>query len=239
MNSSEQVTILVIEDNPHQLGFLSTNLDLAGYIVRQAADGLQAKMQIDAAVPDLILLDLQIPYLNGGDLLKWLRGFSNVPVIIITGKDAEDDKVRGLEMGADDYLVKPVGSRELQARVKAALRRARLAAPDGGIPEPYENGGLRIDYAGYAVTVDGRPAHLAPIEYKLLCALADHTGVVLSHDDLLRWVWGDEYEDGDAYLVRAVVHRLRKAIEADPANPVYVQTVPRVGYCLAKVRKGD
>ncbi len=224
------VTVLAVEDDTEHLNFLRETLELAGYTVVEASDGLEAKQQIRAQRPDLMLLDLGMPRVDGFQVLEWLRGFSNLPVIIITGSDGEDEKVRGLNLGADDFLVKPIGSRELKARVKAVLRRVHLPSGGGEARPPYRNGDLTIDFNSRQVYVAGELIHLTPIAYKLLCLFAKHTGEVLTHDELLSQVWGKSYQDHDVYLLRATVYRLRKNIERNPEGYTYIETIARVGY---------
>lgn len=232
MNEKKTV-ILAVDDNPEHLGFFVDNLELAGYEVHGAENGLVAKQRIKAAVPALMILDLQMPMMNGFEVLEWLRTFSDLPVIIVTARDAEDDKVRGLRMGADDYLVKPIGSRELQARVKVLLRRAYPppAAGDEARP-PYRNGSLSIDFGKRRVCMDGEEVHLAPILYQLLTVFAERTDCVLEHEYLLERVWGKDWVEGGLSILRANISRLRNAIEPDCEDPTYIVVVPRVGYRL-------
>ena len=227
----ERPVILAVDDEPHLLRFLSANLQLAGYEVVVAADAPQALQQIAAHQPDLMLLDLGIPGMDGFALLEQVRGFSDMPVIILTALDSEDDKVRGLSMGADDYLTKPFGSRELQARIAAVLRRAH---PSGEVRAPaFRSGDLLIDFANRRVYMQDTQIHLTPTEYRLICHFAEHAGRVLSHEHLLAHVWGMEYRD-DVYVLRAAVWRLRQKIEPDPSQPTYIVSEPGVGYRLVR-----
>ncbi|MBN1284167.1 MAG: response regulator transcription factor [Anaerolineae bacterium] len=228
----ERITILAVDDDPEHLSFFVDNLELGGYKVRRAENGLQAKRQIEAAPPDLMILDLCMPVMNGFDLLAWLREFSDLPVIILTALDEEEDKVRGLELGADDYLVKPVGSRELQARVRALLRRS-YPPPAAGAPLPlYRNGRLSIDRALRKVYLEGEVVRMAPTLYQLLMVFVEHADCVLEHDYLLEQGWGTDSMLGGMSLLRANINRLRKIIEPDRRNPTYIVSVPRVGYYL-------
>jgi len=182
---------------------------------------------------DMVLLDLGLPGLNGFDVLARLRQVSDVPVIIVTAWEEEDNKVRGLEMGADDYLTKPFGRRELLARIQAVLRRYHSAPrpADAGV---FESGQLRVDLGMRRVTVAGNEAHLTPTEYGLLVEFISHPGRVLLHSYLLSTVWGPEYRD-DVTILRASIYRLRQKIEADPAHPQIIRSEPGVGYLLIQL----
>ncbi|MCZ7543588.1 MAG: response regulator transcription factor [Anaerolineae bacterium] len=200
-----------------------------------AEDGLQALEQVAHHCPDLILLDLGIPGKDGYAVLEEVRTFSDVPVIILTANDNEDDKVRGLRMGADDYLTKPFGSRELQARIEAVLRRARPVPEKDSAPGSavYRNRDLRIDFARREVFMGSKGVHLTPTEYRLLVEFARHPNRVLSHAHLLDQVWGKEYCE-DVPILRAVVWRLRRKLEPNPGAPTYIISEPGVGYQLAQ-----
>jgi two-component system KDP operon response regulator KdpE len=225
----EQPLILAVDDEPRLLHFLRTNLQLAGYRVVTAEDGARALHQVEAHMPDLMLLDLAMPGMDGFSVLGQVRRFSELPVIILTALDSEDDKVRGLEMGADDYLTKPFGSRELQARIAAVLRRARPVAKLR--LGTYKNGELFIDFASRRVQVEGTCVHLTPMEYRLLTEFAQHPNHVLTHGRLLSHVWGPEYRE-DVYVLRATIWRLRQKIEPDPSQPRFIVSEPGVGYRL-------
>ncbi len=227
----ERALILAVDDEPRLLRFLRTNLQLGGYEVITAASGPQALRLIEEYNPDLMLLDLGLPGIDGYAVLEQLRAVSDMPVIILTARDSEDDKVRGLQMGADDYLTKPFGSHELQARITAVLRRARPVTETRAAV--YRNGGLLIDFAARKVCIEGNEVHLTPTEYRLLARFVEFPNRVLNHEYLLTHVWGSEYRE-DVYVLRATVWRLRQKIEPDPSNPTYIVSEPGVGYRLAQ-----
>ncbi len=227
------LSILIVEDDPRYARLIKTNLDERGYRTDTADIGADAQHLVSAREPDLVLLDLGLPDVDGLDVLARLREFSDVPVVIVTARGSEDDIVRGLEAGADDYLSKPFGIPELMARIHAVLRRS----PEGQVANspPFELDGLRVDFAAAEVKRDGEPLELTATEYRLLHHLALNAGKVLVPDQLLEHAWGPEYV-GDEHLVRVYVSRLRHKIEKDPRNPHYVLTRTGVGYMMARPR---
>ncbi len=224
-------TILVVDDEPRYVRWITVNLRAEGYRVLTAADGETAVEVTAAERPDLVLLDIGLPRLDGLAACRQIREFSTVPIIMLTAKAAESDKVAGLDAGADDYLAKPFGPPELLARVRAALRRARYAEAPAAEPV-FRHGDLAIDYARQEVTRGGTPLALTPTEYRLLVQLARQAGRVLLPADLLVAVWGPEYRD-ETQHVRLYVSRLRQKIEPDPEHPRYVLTKPGIGYMFA------
>jgi two-component system KDP operon response regulator KdpE len=180
-----------------------------------------------------MLLDLRLPRMSGFEVLENVRRQFDMPVIVLTANVQEDDKVKALMMGADDYLTKPFGTRELQARIVAVMRRYRPAEPQATREAVYSNGGLHIDYGTRLVTVDQLSIHLTPTEYRLLLNLAENTNRVLTHDYLLSHVWGVEYSE-DVHILRATIWRLRQKIEKDPTSPIYILNEPGIGYRLAQ-----
>ena len=222
-------TILVVDDDPRMLRLLRLNLERAGYRVATEGDGVAALDRVDLERPDLILLDVMMPAMDGFTFLARLREFSAVPVILLTAKGEERDKVQGLDLGADDYLTKPFGPAELLARVRAVLRRK--AQPGEATPSILSIGDLTIDLARRRVVRQGEEIHLTPTEYKLLRELATNRGKVLLHGELLARVWGPEYRDEVDYLW-TYVRYLRHKIEPDPAHPRYLLSEPGVGYVL-------
>jgi two-component system, OmpR family, KDP operon response regulator KdpE len=219
--------ILVVDDEPQIGRLLKTSLGARGYAVAVASDG-QAALDLAASWrPDLILLDLGLPIIDGLEVCRQVRAWSQVPIIVLTVRDAEQDKVAALDLGADDYLTKPFGTDELLARIRVALRHAaRLSVAD----EPVRHfGDLTIDLARRLVSVGGQALHLTPKEYELLRAFVLQAGKVLTHRMLLRAVWGSAYEQ-DVPTLRVFVTQLRRKIEADPANPAHILTEPGVGY---------
>ena len=217
--------MLVVDDEPQIRRVLRTALQAEGYAVRLAATGSEALDTAAAGGVDLMVLDLGLPDLDGGEVCARLRAWSQVPVIVLSVREAESEKVRALDRGADDYLVKPFGIAELLARIRAALRRAR---EEVGLPV-VRHGGLEIDLARHRVQLEGREVHLTPTEYELLAYLATHRGKVLTHQMILSRVWGAEYE-GEVQYLRVFVSQLRRKIEADARAPRYLLTEVGVGY---------
>ncbi len=226
----DRLSILVVDDDPRMQRLLKVNLERAGYHVVVAVDGDKALEHVDLDPPDLMLLDVMMPTMDGFTCLARLREWSNLPVILLTAKGEEPDKVRGLDLGGDDYLTKPFGPSELLARVRAVLRRrTQEAAPAAST---LTVGDLTIDLAHRRVSRQGQIIKLTPTEYKLLHELAAHRGRVLFHGDLLARVWGPEYRDQVDYLW-TYVRYLRHKIEPDPAHPRYLLSEPGVGYLLS------
>ncbi|MDI3317819.1 MAG: response regulator [Bacillota bacterium] len=223
-------SILVVEDETAIADIIRFNLEEAGYEVRVAPDGERALREVEAARPDLLVLDLMLPLLDGYAVCKAVRARSEIPILMLTAKDSEEDKVRGLEMGADDYVTKPFSPRELVARVRAILRR-RQARPESLTGEPLRVGELEIHMARREVLRQGRPVSLTAREYELLEFLALRPGRLFQRDELLREVWGYEYP-GDLRTVDVTVRRLREKIEPDPSRPRYLLTRRGAGYLL-------
>jgi len=229
-------TILVVDDEPRMIQFIRMNLELEGYRVVQATNGLEALNQVRDELPDLVVLDVMMPDLDGFETLRLLREISSVPVIMLTVKDDEDDKVKGLELGADDYVTKPFSPRELTSRIKAALRRAELP----GLVEKSTiriDDYLQIDFENRRVIAGGAEVKLRPTEYRLLYHLVQNAGRIVPHDTLLSKVWGYEYRDETHYL-RLYITYLRQKLEPDPANPRYIFTERGVGYQFVDFRSG-
>lgn len=225
--------ILIVDDNPDlvqalKLGF---KLQWPESQVVAAGDGERALAVFSEESPDIVLLDIAMPGMNGFEVLRRLRQVSDVPVVMLTVKGDEQDKVRALELGADDYVTKPFGSLELMARIKAVLRRVAVPLPEA-TALPFAGGDLTIDYATRIVTVRGKPVKLTPTEYKLLCALARYPNQVLSHPTLLVRVWGSEYR-GESDFLKVYIKRLRDKIEEDSSSPRYILTEWGQGYRLA------
>ncbi len=228
--SEPRGTILVVEDEPQMRRFLRASLGAEGYLVREAwtvADGLR---EAAAEHPDAILLDLGLPDGDGLELLRRVREWSQVPVIVVSARGREEEKVAALDAGADDYLPKPFGTKELLARLRVALRHARAGSTPG---EPVlAVGPLRMDLERHEAALDGRPVRLTPIEWRLLALLAAHAGKVLTHAQILRQVWGPN-ATAQSHYVRVYMAELRKKLEADPSRPRLLLTEPGVGYRLA------
>jgi len=221
--------ILVVDDEPRMIGFIRMNLELEGYQVLEAHTGLEALEIIRTQLPDLVLLDIMMPELDGFETLRMLREFSSIPVIMLTAKGEEDDKVRGLELGADDYVTKPFGSRELSSRVRAVLRRADMPSASPGQAVLRIDERLSVDFNRREVIVNGEHIKLRPTEYRLLYHLIENAGWTVPHEQLLAKVWGYEYRD-ETHYVRLYVNYLREKIEEDPSNPRYILTERGVGY---------
>ena len=220
--------ILVVDDERRMVEFIRMNLELEGYRVATAFDGLEALERLREDLPDLVLMDVMMPEMDGFETLQRLREVSPVPVIMVTVRGDEPDLVRGLELGADDYIAKPFSVRELLSRVKAALRRAKMPAPTGQAHLVVDDD-LSIDLAKREVIVRGETVKLRPTEYRLLYHLVQNAGWVMTHEMLLSKVWGPEYRDETQY-VRLYITYLRKKIEPDPSNPKYILTERGVGY---------
>ncbi len=218
--------ILVVDDEPQIRRAVRAGLRANGFEVEVAGSGEAALDTIALDAPEVVILDLGLPDMNGIEVVRQVREWSAAPIIVLSVRDAERDKVAALDAGADDYLTKPFGMDELVARVRVALRRA--AGQRRGEPV-MEHGELRIDRARRLVTVRGEEVHLTPTEYDLLCELAENAGRVLTHQTLLTRVWGPASADATHYL-RVYVNQLRQKIEADPRRPRYLTTEPGVGY---------
>jgi two-component system KDP operon response regulator KdpE len=223
--------ILIVDDDPAILRLLSTNLKARGYEVVTAANGEESLEAVQRDFIDLIILDLMMPKVDGVEVCRRIREWSEVPIIILSARGDENDKVKCLELGADDYLTKPFGIAELMARIKTAFRHRGDAT---AVPSQtnFVCDGMEINFAKRRVTVDGQEITLTPTEYSLLQHLAVNCDKVLTHNMLLQSVWGNEYSSEKEYL-RVFVGRLRRKLESDPKNPKYIQTIPGVGYHLA------
>lgn len=226
----KQFRVLVVDDEERILNFLRSKLKASGYEVLTARDGVQALEQAQAQDPDLIVLDLVMPKMNGFDVLKELRSFSAVPVIILTARGADSDKVKGLTLGADDYLAKPFNPDELVARIEAVRRRIEPAQRDKPM-ESISLGDVVIDFQRHAVAVRGEEKPLTRIEWLLLSELARNVGRLITYEQLLTRVWGPEYRD-DVQLLRTWISRLRYKLEREPNNPRFIRTMPKTGYII-------
>ena len=220
--------ILVVDDEERMARFIRLNLEHDGFQVVEAYRGLEAIQKLRDAMPDVIILDIMLPDMDGFEVLTMIREISQVPVIMLTAKNEEDDRVRGLELGADDYITKPFSPRELVSRVRAVLRRTESA---GFISrEVYQiDDRLKIDFGRREVWLEGKLIKLRPTEYRLLYHLVQNAGWVMTYDQLLSKVWGYEYRD-EPHYVRLYVNYLRQKLEKDPANPKYILTERGVGY---------
>jgi two-component system, OmpR family, KDP operon response regulator KdpE len=221
--------ILVVEDEPAFAELISLWLERHGWHTEIAPDGAHALRSVEERLPDLIVLDLSLPRVDGWKVIERVREQSPVPIIVVTARASEADKVRGLASGADDYVTKPLSFPELVARVAAALRRARGAVAVPGAATTIELRGIRIDGLSHRVEVDDRPVHLTPTEYRLLRHLAERPGVLVPHADLLVAVWGPGYRD-DHHLLRATIRNLRAKLAARAGGRRYIETEYGLGY---------
>ncbi|OGO35531.1 MAG: DNA-binding response regulator [Chloroflexi bacterium RBG_16_57_11] len=218
--------ILIVDDEPAIRRFLRTSLTARGYTIYEAVDGQDALQAVLSHRPDLLVLDLGLPDLDGVQVTRSLREWTQIPIIILSVREQEADKIAALDAGADDYLTKPFGLGELLARIRVALRRQATTAS-----EPvFRDGGLSVDLSRRLVTVDGREVQLTPTEYDLLRVLVTYAGRVITHSQLLHKVWGEGYED--MHLLRVNISNLRHKVEPDPTRPTYIHTEPGVGYRL-------
>jgi two-component system KDP operon response regulator KdpE len=229
--------VLVVDDEPRLIHFIRLNLEHDGFEVVEATSGTQALAILRDRMPDLILLDVMMPELDGFETLQLIREISTVPVIMLTAKGEEEDRIRGLELGADDYVAKPFSPRELVSRVKAVLRRTET--PSLPIHEQIVvDDRLSLDFDRREVFVDGKLVRLRPTEFKLLYHLVQNAGWVVPHDQLLAKVWGYEYREETHYL-RLYINYLRQKLEADPSNPKYILTERGVGYRFVDYRRKE
>ena len=227
--------ILVVDDEERIVRFIRLNLEHDGFVVVDAFNGKQTLQRLRDATPDLILLDIMMPDLNGFEVLEMIREISSVPVIMVTAKGEEDDRVHGLEKGADDYITKPFSPRELVSRIKAVLRRTEgLSGGMHGLIVIDER--LKIDFDRREIWLEGKLVKLRPTEYRLLFHLVQNAGWVISHDQLLSKVWGYEYRD-EPHYVRLYINYLRQKLEKDPADPKYILTERGVGYRFVDFRR--
>jgi DNA-binding response OmpR family regulator len=236
MSDKQSKTILAVDDEPRYIRLLEVNLTTEGYLVRSAANGQQAVEAVAADRPDLILLDIMMPIMDGFTACERIREFSTIPIIMLTAKGEERDRVRGLDAGADDYIVKPFSAQELLARVRAVLRRAERQEI-GDFHQPiFRHRELEIDLPRAQVTCAGRPVSLTATEYRLLQTLAGAIGQMLTSEELLTGVWGPEYVD-DKEILWVCLSRLRQKIEPDPKIPVHIVTKQGLGYLMPPVEQ--
>lgn len=227
--------ILVVDDEERMARFIRLNLEHDGFQVIEAYRGMDAIQAVRDHMPDLVLLDVMMPDIDGFEVLRLVREVSHVPVIMLTAKGEEDDRVKGLEFGADDYVTKPFSPRELVSRVRAVLRRTESAG--AGSKELIEvDDRLKIDFGRREVWVEGEKVQLRPTEYRLLYHLVQNAGWVMTYDQILSKVWGYEYRD-ESHYVRLYVNYLRQKLEKDPSNPQYILTERGVGYRFVDYRK--
>lgn len=230
---AKKVRIVTADDDPQLLRLIARNLEFEGYDVETASDGALALEHVERAAPDLVLLDVMMPKMDGFTVCQRIREFSAVPIIIITARGQDQDKVKGLDLGADDYLTKPFSVEELLARVRSVLRRSQLRADEvlAGRATVATIGELSIDYAQHLVRRTGQEVTLTPTEYRLLAYLAQNVGRVITQDLLLEHVWGADYI-GESHMLQVNMNRLRRKLESDPTHPQYLKTKVGIGYML-------
>ncbi|MBS5500311.1 MAG: response regulator transcription factor [Collinsella stercoris] len=234
MSDASRQRILVVEDDPAVRNLVTTALDLHGYDVERAETGELAVMEAASRNPDLIMLDLGLPDIDGVEVISKIRGWSAVPIIVISARTEDSDKIGALDAGADDYLTKPFSVEELLARVRASLRRSGMAGAGAAESSTFDNGPLHIDFAAGCATLAGEELQLTPTEYKLLALLAKNVGKVLTHTFITHEIWGTSW-DSDIASLRVFMRTLRKKVEADPAHPQLIQTHVGVGYRMQRL----
>jgi len=220
--------ILIVDDELSIIKFLRANLQAKGYEVLAAMDGAEALQTFEMELPDLVILDIMMPKTDGFEVCRQLREWSQTPIIMLSARGDENDKVKCLDLGADDYITKPFGASELIARVRAVLRRIEATATTPSQPS-FTSGDLQISFAQRRVTITDKEVKLTPTEYSLLQEFVLNAGKVLTHTHLLNKVWGPEYREDTQYL-HVFIRRLRAKLETDPTNPRHIITVPSVGY---------
>ena len=225
------VRVLVIDDEPEIRRAVRTGLAGAHFTVEGATTGAQGMDLVARWHPDVVILDLSLPDIDGVEVCRQLRGWSQAPIIVLSVRSSDQDKIAALELGADDYLTKPFSMGELLARLRVALRHAAQSGGGSRTDAQFQSGGLILDFERRRVTIDGAEAHLTPTEYEVLKYLAINAGKVVTHRTLLRAVWGPQYED-EAHYLRVFVGQLRRKIEPDPSRPRYLLTEPGIGYRL-------
>lgn len=232
---SNRPMILVVEDDAAVRNLMAVTLDTQGYQYHLARNGSEALMEVTSHQPEVMLLDLGLPDMDGVDIIRKVRGWSSMPIIVISARSEDADKVEALDAGADDYLTKPFSVDEMLARLRVALRRVHADQQAAGGETPvYENGGLKIDYAAGCAYMAGSEIHLTPIEYKLLCLLARNTGKVLTHNYILKEIWGS-YTASDVGSLRVFMAMLRKKLQSDGDAQPYIQTHIGIGYRMLRI----
>ncbi len=227
--------ILIVDDEARMRRFVRMNLEAEGFEVIEADNAFEAIEKVRNDLPDLVVLDVAMPGMDGFEALQRIREFSDVPVIMLTVRDDEEDRIRGLDLGADDYVTKPFSPRELASRIRAVLRR--VSQSEEHLPDVVEvDDDLKIDFGRREVWVRGKQVKLRPTEFRLLYHLVKNAGWILTHEQLLTKVWGPEYRD-DSHLLRLYITYLRKKIEPDPAHPKYILTERGVGYRFVDFRR--
>ena len=222
--------ILLVEDEKNICDFISTSLSAQDYRISTAHTGKEALPIITSQCPDLILLDLGLPDMDGMEIIRQVRTWSSVPIIVLSARTQEQEKVRALDLGADDYLTKPIGTSELLARIRTALRHSNRLNTDSPLyKRPFHAKGLTIDFEKHLVSVDGKDVHLTQIEFKIISLLAQNSGRVMTYDTIISNIWGP-YADDDNSILRVNMAHIRRKLEQNPAEPQYVFTEIGIGY---------
>lgn len=226
--------ILVVEDDKPIRMLITTTLKTHDYRFLEANTGETAILEMTSHNPDIVLLDLGLPDMDGVEIIRRIRSWSNVPIIVISARSEDGDKIEALDAGADDYLTKPFSVEEMLARLRVTQRRLAIMGAEGSAQSEFVNGDLRIDYAAGCAYMNGAELHLTPIEYKLLCLMAQNVGKVLTHTFITQKIWGNSWESNIASL-RVFMATLRKKLESAPDSPQYIQTHIGVGYRMIKL----
>lgn len=230
----QKISVLIIEDEKSICDFIGKTLDSHEYKVTVANNGKDGLALITSSLPDLVLLDLGLPDMDGVEVLRRLRQWDQIPILVVSARDQEKQKVEALDLGANDYITKPFGSSELLARIRAALRQRAAALSAGAVrPEQYTAGGLTVDFDKRLVRVEGKDIHLTQIEYKIVEFLARHPGRVMTYDAIMIHVWGPYLTD-DNKILRVNMANIRRKLEKNPAEPQYIQTEMGIGYRIAE-----
>ena len=227
---THKLSILLVEDEKNICDFISTSLSAQDYRISTAHTGKEALPIITSQCPDLILLDLGLPDMDGMEIIRQVRTWSSVPIIVLSARTQEQEKVRALDLGADDYLTKPIGPSELLARIRTALRHSNRLNTDSPLyKRPFHAKGLTIDFEKHLVSVDGKDVHLTQIEFKIISLLAQNSGRVMTYDTIISNIWGP-YADDDNSILRVNMAHIRRKLEQNPAEPQYVFTEIGIGY---------
>lgn len=227
---THKLSILLVEDEKNICDFISTSLSAQDYRISTAHTGKEALPIITSQCPDLILLDLGLPDMDGMEIIQQVRTWSSIPIIVLSARTQEQEKVRALDLGADDYLTKPIGTSELLARIRTALRHSNRLNTDSPLyKRPFHAKGLTIDFEKHLVSVDGKDVHLTQIEFKIISLLAQNSGRVMTYDTIISNIWGP-YADDDNSILRVNMAHIRRKLEQNPAEPQYVFTEIGIGY---------
>lgn len=227
---THKLSILLVEDEKNICDFISASLSAQDYRISTAHTGKEALPIITSQCPDLILLDLGLPDMDGMEIIRQVRTWSSIPIIVLSARTQEQEKVRALDLGADDYLTKPIGTSELLARIRTALRHSNRLNTDSPLyKRPFHAKGLTIDFEKHLVSVDGKDVHLTQIEFKIISLLAQNSGRVMTYDTIISNIWGP-YADDDNSILRVNMAHIRRKLEQNPAEPQYVFTEIGIGY---------